>query len=133
MNSTKVQNGLEHSGWPSRDRVATEKRYVRSGCKCGSRFDEAVFRTRRRIENLRDGNHLAMLIGFVMVLALLTVGFGYVVFEKTAAHPGLVWDVGFLASLTAFLACFIVVIWRHAERQLNQDAVHSRNESRRNR
>jgi hypothetical protein len=63
-----------------------------------------------------------MLIGFVMVFALLAVGFGYVVFAKTSAYPGLFWDLGFLTSLTAFLVCFIAVIWRHAEEQLDQDS-----------
>jgi hypothetical protein len=67
-------------------------------------------------------NQLAMLIGLVMVFAIMAVGFGYVVFAKTSAYPGLFWDLGFLASLSAFLASFISLIWRHAERQLQSHA-----------
>lgn len=62
-----------------------------------------------------------MLIGLVTVFALLAVGFGYVVFAKTSAYPGVLWDVGFLASVAAFLTAFVALIWRHAERQVRRD------------
>ena len=49
-----------------------------------------------------------MLVGYVIVSALLTLGFGVVVMLRpTAASHSWVFDVGLVLSALAFLLCFV--------------------------
>jgi hypothetical protein len=59
-----------------------------------------------------------MRVGLAMVFALIAVGFGYVVFARTAV--GIFWDAGFLIFSVAFLVAFISAIWRFAVLQIQR-------------
>jgi hypothetical protein len=71
-----------------------------------------------RIERHAGDPGLELRISLALISALITVGFGYVVFARTAV--GLFWDAGFLVSSIAFLVAFISVIWRFADVQIEE-------------